>query len=192
MKKIIGLVALTGAVMSAQAATIFTTGASWKYIDATAATTFGGDTTGWTSTSYDDSGWSEGATLFGNADYGIGAPATEWAAEYDPKVRKTIDAGAGINGAMLDIAIDNGYDLYLDGVLLDSQNAEGYTYRWEYSVALGNLSAGLHTIALQLEDHGGITGFDAQLTGEPVPEPASVAVLGLGAVAAIRRRRNAR
>jgi hypothetical protein len=193
LKKSLFVLAIVSAAMSANAATIFTTGADWKYIDATAATTFAGDTTGWTGVSYDDSSWYTGATLFGNMDYGLGAPATEWTAGYDAKVRKTIDAGAGIDGAVLNIAIDNGYTLFLDGVQIDSQYAEGYTNRWEYSVALGDLSAGVHTLALQLDDNGGVTAFDAELTGtEAVPEPATMAALGMGALALLRRRRSSK
>jgi hypothetical protein len=107
LKKSLFVLAIVSAALSANAATIFTTGADWKYIDATEATTFAGDTTGWSGVSYDDSSWYTGATLFGNVDLGLGAPATEWTAGYDAKVRKTLDAGAGIDGAVLNIAIDN-------------------------------------------------------------------------------------
>ena len=43
-----------------------------------------------------------------------------------------------------------------------SDNAEGFTFRWEYSGTFPSLNAGTNVIAVALEDHGGATAFDME------------------------------
>jgi hypothetical protein len=54
----------------------------------------------------------------------------------------------------------------------------------------GALVNGENWLAVELEDHGGLTAFDMQVTGDPVPEPATLLLLGSGLTGlAVRRRR---
>lgn len=185
---ILGLVLAAG---SASAVLVVTTGDSYRYIDATAATTFGGSTAGWETLAYDDSGWFAGNAVFGNSGAIESNPVqTQWDAQFDPKLRKIVTLGTTFSQVTVRIAVDNGFDLYVNGTLVGSANAEGYTNYWEYEfdITPGLLTVGNNIIAVQLEDHGGATAFDMEIEGV-VPEPASMAALGMGALALLRRRR---
>jgi len=82
------------------------------------------------------------------------------------------------------LGVDNGFKLYVNGNLVSQDNAEGYTYRWEYSgnISQSYLNQGENVIAVALEDHGSLTAFDMKITGTAVPEPATMLLLGLGLV----------
>ena len=90
--------------------------------------------------------------------------------------------------------MDNGFKLYLNGNLVASDNAEGFTSRWEYSGALTGALPGNNIVALALEDHGGATAFDMQITGNSIPTGVpdsgpTLALLSLGALTLNRLRR---
>ena len=111
-------------------------------------------------------------------------------------VRKQVDfSGYDLNTVQWNLGADNGYKLFVNGTLLSQGNAEGFTWRWEYSGAIPSslLHSGNNWIAVALDDHGGLTAFDMEITAVsmPVPEPQTYALLfaGLGAVGFMARRR---
>jgi hypothetical protein len=160
------------------ATVILAPGSSWEY------TTDGGAT------------WQVGNAPFGNVlsgDFGY-ATGTYWPAYGSLEVKTTLDlTGFDLSTISWDLGVDNGFALSVNGNPVAADNAEGYTSRWEYSgmFPAADLHSGLNLVDVVLEDHGGLTAFDMQISGRQtngVPDAASslqllgFALLGLGAI----------
>ena len=173
---------------------ILAPGSTWEY-------TFDdpGPNLSWT---VETGGWSTGPAPFSNAVGGLFAQRTEWPAE-DPFdftddlwVRTTFDLTgiSDLSSIAWDIAIDNGFTLYLNGELVAAQNKEGDAHWWDYSGVFDQalLEPGENRIALALEDHGGGTAFDFQVGVYcEVPEVASSGLLlgcAFAGIAFLKRR----
>lgn len=53
-------------------------------------------------------------------------------------IRRSVDfTGYDLASARWFLGVDNGYKLYVNGVLISQDWAHGYTSRWEYSGAFG-------------------------------------------------------
>ena len=98
----------------------------------------------------------------------------------------------GATGVNASFGVDNGIFLWLDGVYLFGARGPGSVVPGEYSLPIGDLSAGTHFLQILLEDHGSIDGYNVNITadtfipgpppGGSVPEPASSALVGLGLI----------
>ncbi len=202
------LVAALAAASPAVAGLILAPGSSWEYtLDSTLGASGNPDWNTETNASNGvETDWGVANSPFGNcpAAPGCGSytrdfddPDTKWAADGrdgdDLWVRTTVDfTGFVLSSIAWDLGVDNGYTLYLDGVLIASHNGEGYTHRWEYGGVFPGATTGSHIVAVALEDHGALTAFDMQITGDPVPEPGTLLLLGAGlAGLGLLRRRQA-
>jgi hypothetical protein len=181
----------------ASAAPILATGSTWEYTFA--------DPTGDASWNTTTGGWDTGPAPFGNNTGGYPSDpagdfdyATLWPADgsdgNDLWVRTTFDTtGFDLDSISWNLGVDNGYALYLNGDLIASANGEGYTYQWEYSGDFGtSLVAGTNVLAVALEDHGGLTAFDMEVVGTPIPEPTTLLLFGSGLATAVVRFRRGR
>jgi|GEM_PF-5080103 len=156
---------------------------------------------GWFSNSFDHSAWSVGETAFGNSgsiEGTFSVPVrTNWPADSDVYVFKTFTLGQPV-AMTAKTAVDNGYAIYVNDVLVAGANAEGYTSHWEYidTIAASYFKPGLNWLAFHLEDHGVATAWNFALVGDekglsPVPLPSTLVLLGtnLAGLWLLRRRR---
>ncbi len=194
-----------------------TENATYRYVNATAATSVSSVPDEWFAVNFDDSNWFTGGAPFANQsgtisdlsnasgpqtpDTAAVPYVTYWAANYDPYLRATFVLPEKAN-LTLWLAVDNGVNsIYLNGVLATAPvNMEGPAYRWEhvFDIPASYTFAGVNTLALQLEDHGGWTGFALIITADDdkqnpiftsnpppppaVPEPASILLAAAGLV----------
>jgi|GEM_PF-856214 len=105
----------------------------------------------------------------------------DWQVNTETAVIFEFDAGqAGFEDVVLEIGVDNGIYVWLDGIYRHGAFAPGGAREWEYFIPLGNIAAGTHYLQLLREDHGVENGFKMKLTA--IPEPTMFALLCLGVI----------
>jgi hypothetical protein len=89
---------------------------------------------------------------------------------------------AGASDLHIDLGVDNGVFVWIDGNYVFGAMRGGGSSINEYDIDLAGISAGAHSIQILREDHGGGTGYDILVDAKAstVSEPATFALLGLG------------
>lgn len=139
---------------------------------------------------------------FGNSSSGVPAYNIYWNANQALYLQTTVDlTGSVVDSAFLNLAVDNGASVFVNGSKVFGASAGGFTTIWEYStsIATSPFIDGINTISVIANDYGGLTYFDMQMTADVsptpptqnVPEPSVAVLLGLGlaGVGIMRRRR---
>ena len=146
-------------------------------------------------------GTSMGQAAFGNHSVGlIPVPNTDWAAGTDLALQLTENlAGTVIGDVTLNLAVDNGAKVFVNGIEVFYDDAGGFTNIWEYTTTVdGSLFVvGDNTISVLANDYGQFTYFDMELIAEnginPIPLPAAVWLFGstlIGLMGMAAKRKN--
>ena len=135
---------------------------------------------------------------FGNSGLG-GVPPwnIEWAANTALYLQTTVDlSGSNVDSALLNLAVDNGASVFVNGAKVFGASAGGFTSSWEYSQGIDPLLFinGINTISVIANDYGGATYFAMEMTAEvspvsSVPEPTSLILLLSGLAGVVQQRR---
>jgi hypothetical protein len=119
-----------------------------------------------------------------------------WTVGTETAIIYAFDGGAtGLTNLALDIGVDNGIFVWLNGSFVGGELRPGGAVAGEHSFSLANVGAGTNYLQILREDHGGATGYTISLTGDAlstVPLPAGLPLLlaGLGIFGLMRNRRS--
>src|SRR5688572_7541840 len=133
--------------------------------------------TNWLAGNYAGGTWSAGPVAIPSS----WAINTETAIVYDFNL-------ATASSLHIDLGVDNGIVVWLDGTFLFGATAPGGSALTEYDVDVVSLAAGSHRLSILRADHGGATGYDISVDATAVPEPGSL-LLSAVALAGLRLMR---
>lgn len=149
----------------------------------------------WASVDYDSFDWDNATWNVGNAAFGNdGYYTTYWEDNHDIALQNTYELNGNLSNIVLNVAVDNGFALFINGGLVAKEMAGGFTSYWEYTYNLDYsfFSQGINYIQVLAEDHGGSTFFDMQLTADfqPIPEPSTIILMlvGLACLFGVKRK----
>lgn len=140
-------------------------------------TEFGAD---WLNGDYTGGSWSSVSNI----------PNT-WTVNHESAVVYEFTLGS-ISDMHIDLGVDNGIYVWLDGNFLFGALAGGGSHIDEYNIDVAGVSAGTHHLQILREDHGGGTGMNILVSVTDaivVPEPSALWLMGIGLLGFFGSRR---
>lgn len=124
----------------------------------------------------------------------VAIPAT-WDVNTETAIIYELDGGiSGLSNVVASFGVDNGIFVWLNGTFLGGHLRPGGVLPGEFTLNIGSVGAGLNFLQILREDHGGSTGYNVAVTGDPaptnvVPLPAAgwLLLAGLGGLGLMRR-----
>lgn len=95
---------------------------------------------------------------------------SQWASNTESAIIYKVNSATSIVNAKVNLGVDNGVFLWMDGQYKFGARDPGGAILGEYSVNLGTLSAGSHYLQVLREDHGQLTDYTVRMTGETGPQ----------------------
>jgi hypothetical protein len=106
---------------------------------------------------------------------------TETAIVYDFNLAST-------SSLHIDLGVDNGIVVWLDGIFRFGATAPGGSALSEYDIDVASLAAGAHRLQILRADHGGAQDYHISVDATAIPEPSSL-LLSAVALAGLRLAR---
>jgi hypothetical protein len=134
--------------------------------------------------------WLAGNYTGGTWSLGPVAIPSTWAVNTETAIVYTFGLASSSN-LHIDLGVDNGLLVWLNGQYIFGAQAPGGSSLGEYDIDLSGLAAGTYSLQILREDHGGATGFDISADATAaVPEPLTLSLFGIGllSLGLIRRR----
>ena len=95
---------------------------------------------------------------------------------------------AAASSLHIDLGVDNGIVVWLDGTFLFGATAPGGSALTEYDIDVASLAAGSHSLQILRGDHGGAQDYHISVDATAIPEPSSL-LLSAVALAGMRLMR---
>lgn len=126
--------------------------------------------------------WLAGDYIGGTWSAGPVAIPSGWAVNTETAIVYNFTL-ASASDLHIDLGVDNGFLLWMNGSFVTGATAAGGANINEYNIDLLGLAAGNHSLQLIRADHGGGTDYqisvDATASPVSVPEPATMSLFGL-------------
>lgn len=142
-------------------------------LDFSLFSTFGND---WLGGDYSGGTWSSGPV----------AIPTTWTVNTETAIVYDLNLATASN-LHIDLGVDNGIIVWLDGIFVFGATRAGGASLNEYDIDLANIVSGTHSLQILRADHGGSTGYailvdatDAPIVS--VPEPGALWLIMIGLI----------
>ena len=120
----------------------------------------------------------------------LGPVPSSWALNTETAIVYDFNLATASN-IHIDLGVDNGIVLWLDGNFLFGATAPGGSALTEYDVDIAALAAGAHRLQILRADHGGAQDFDISVDATAVPEPGTLllSIVSLAGMGLARRKK---